>query len=222
MSEISFLAAFAIGLAGGAHCIGMCGGITLALQSAVPAGKSSYSYTLAYHFGRIFSYSIAGAIAGTLGNIATHANALGFSILTALSAALLILLGCYIGQWYMGITHLEKLGGILWRRIQPLAKRFIPFKTPLHSAAYGAVWGFLPCGLIYSTLSWALTTGSSINGALVMLAFGLGTLPAMLAVSFGASSIAAIFRHNIARQVIAISLVSFGLYLIFGLIQNIN
>ncbi|MDM7860829.1 sulfite exporter TauE/SafE family protein [Alteromonas sp. ASW11-36] len=222
MSDIGLFAAFVIGLAGGVHCFGMCGGITLALQSAVPAGKHSYAYTLAYHFGRIFSYAAAGALAGAIGSIATHASPFGFSVLSALSAVLLILLGCYIGQWYMGLSRLEQLGGVVWRQFQPLAKRFVPFKTPLHSIAYGAVWGFLPCGLVYSTLSWALTTGSWSRGALVMLAFGAGTLPAMLAVSFGAKSASVVFRHHITRQLIAVLLVSFGLYLIFTLFKNIN
>ena len=220
-TEISFLAAFLIGVAGGVHCLGMCGGITIALQSAIPNKQNAHVYTLSYHFGRIVSYSVAGAFTGLLGSIVSSQVKLGVSILTLLSATLLILLACYIGNWYRGLVVLERGGAVLWRKIQPIASRFIPFSSPMSALGYGMVWGWLPCGLVYSTLSWSLASGSWQNGGLVMLAFGLGTLPAMLAVSFGAESVKQLFQKSALRQGVAITLFAYGIYLFFVIATNI-
>jgi len=200
----------------------MCGGITLALQSAVPIKANSYLYSLGYHFGRISSYAVAGAFTGLLGSIVSSQIKLGISILTLLSAILLILLACYIGNWYRGLVLLERGGAVIWRKIQPLASRFLPFSSPLSAFGYGAVWGWLPCGLVYSTLSWSLASGSWQHGGLIMLAFGLGTLPAMLAVSFGAQSIKRLFQQAWLRQIIAVALLFYGSYLLFTAIINIS
>ena len=221
-TEISFLAALLIGLAGGVHCLGMCGGITIALQSAVPDKANSHAYALSYHLGRIGSYTIAGAFTGFLGSIVSSQIKLGISLLTLLSAILLILLACYIGNWYRGLVILERGGTIIWRQIQPLASRFLPFSSPVSAFGYGAVWGWLPCGLVYSTLSWSLASGSWFNGGLIMLAFGLGTLPAMLAVSFGAQSIKTLFQKAWLRQCVAVALLFYGTYLLFTAIINIK
>lgn len=221
-NEISFIAAMLIGLAGGVHCFGMCGGITIALQSAVPSGNKSYLYTLSYHLGRISSYALAGGLTGLVSSIVSSRLNIGISVLTLISATMLILLACYIGNWYRGLTALENIGAILWRRIQPLAKRFLPFSSPLSALGYGAVWGWLPCGLVYSTLSWSLASGSWTNGALIMFAFGLGTLPAMLAVSFGTESFKQLYQARYLKQFVAITLMSYGIYLIFWAIANIR
>lgn len=220
-TEISFFAALLIGLAGGVHCLGMCGGITVALQSAVPQGQSAHYYTLNYHFGRIFSYTLAGGLTGFIGSIISSQIAVGISLLSLLSALLLILLACYIGNWYRGLSALERMGAVVWRRIQPLASRFLPFSGPLSAFGYGAIWGWLPCGLVYSTLSWSLASGSWANGASIMLAFGLGTLPAMLAVSFGAQSVRQLFQQAWLRQCVAIGLMLYGIYLLFQFVINI-
>ena len=219
-AESSFITALLIGLAGGVHCFGMCGGITIALQSAVPVGQKAHGYALSYHLGRISSYIIAGAFTGLLGSIISSQIAIGVSLLSLLSALLLILLACYIGNWYRGLVVLERIGSIFWRKIQPAARRFLPFSTPLSAFGYGAVWGWLPCGLVYSTLSWSLASGSAVNGALIMLAFGLGTLPVMLAVSFGAHSVRQLFQHSWVRQCVAIGLLCYAIFLISALARH--
>lgn len=216
MIEISLATAFLIGIAGGVHCIGMCGGITVALQSAVPADGKPWIYACAYHLGRIFSYAIAGLCAGLLGAIVSHSSLInGVSLLTVLSGVMLILLGGHIASWFSLLHYFERQGGRLWRHIQPLSKSLIPFKHPFHAFVYGTVWGWLPCGLVYSTLSWSMASGEPISGLLVMLFFGLGTLPIMFAVSMGATQFAQLARSNAMRTVIAILLLGYGLYLIF-------
>ena len=222
MTEFGLLAAFLIGIAGGVHCFGMCGGITIALQAAVPKSRSSVPYTIAYHVGRITSYAIAGALAGAVGGIVSHTSSMGIHILSTLSIVLLILLACYIGNWYRGLTVLERAGGTLWRKLQPISKRLIPFPSPFHAVLYGAVWGWLPCGLVYSTLVWSMSSGDWLTGASYMFAFGIGTLPAMLAVSFGASYISPLMQLPITRQITAISLFAYAIFLIFNNIQHIN
>ena len=78
------------------------------------------------------------------------------------------------------LARLESLGAWLWRRIQPYSARFLPADTPAKAFALGTLWGWLPCGLVYSLLATALLSGGAGGGALVMLAFGLGTLPNLL------------------------------------------
>lgn len=214
MTEFSLLSAFLIGLAGGVHCLGMCGGITLAMRAASPAGSNHLPFAVSYHSGRIVSYAIAGALTGLIGSMvstSSHAAALSLNFL---SIVMLVLMALYIGQWYRGLTKLEQAGAVLWRHIQPFSKRFIPFKTPLHAFPYGAIWGWLPCGLVYSTLTWALASQSAQQGLLIMLAFGLGTFPIMILASVGASALLRVFKHPLTRQLFAFSLIIYAAFLL--------
>jgi len=220
MTDITLLSAFLMGLAGGVHCIGMCGGIASAFTFAIPKDGSHGIYILAYNCGRILSYSVAGAITGYLGSIASTSIHTSLPILTLISATFLILLALYISDWYKGLAYFERIGAHLWRKIQPLSKKLLPFKHPGYALAYGMVWGWLPCGLVYAALTWSLASGSTINGALFMLMFGLGTFPALIATSFGATFLIPLLQHKITRNVIAISLLSFAIVLIFRMFSH--
>jgi sulfite exporter TauE/SafE len=217
MLDINYLGAFLIGIAGGVHCIGMCGGIAGAFSFAIPKGQSQLPYICAYNLGRIISYTIAGAITGFVGGIATVNIQSGLPILQIISIIFLVLLALYIGDWYKGLSLLEKLGGKLWKKVVPLSKKLIPFKNPIYTIAYGMVWGWLPCGLVYSVLTWSLASESAMQGALVMFSFGLGTLPTLLAASLGASFLVPIFQHKMTRKIISIMLFGFSLILTFNL-----
>ena len=199
MSSVSLLPIFLIGLLGSVHCIGMCGGIVsafsvaagpvrripIALQRVEPLASRGGSLigVLAYNSGRIASYAAAGAIVGgaargaqTLVNLAQVQH-----VGQWLANLMLVALGLYLmGAWH-GLARLESLGRGLWRQVQPLTAHLLPADTPLKMLALGGVWGWLPCGMVYSVLLTALLTGSAGAGALVMLAFGLGTLPTLLA-----------------------------------------
>ena len=222
MSEFSYLSAFLIGLAGGVHCIGMCGGIASAFTFAIPKNHSHTPYIASYNFGRIFSYTIAGALTGYLGSLFTSSVATGLLILQSLSIVFLILLALYISNLYKGLIYFEKAGAKLWRYLAPIAKTLIPFKSPYHTFAYGMIWGWLPCGLVYSALTWSLASGSLVQGGLFMLCFGLGTLPALIATSMGAGFLIPILQNKVTRLTIAALLLLFAVLLILDLAPRIT
>ncbi|WP_394220222.1 sulfite exporter TauE/SafE family protein [Alteromonas gracilis] len=218
MEGINYFSAFLIGLAGGVHCVGMCGGIVAALRMVSPKGASAVPYTLAYNMGRIASYTLAGAITGALGKIAANYVPLANYALSLLSGIMLLLLACYLGKWWTGLALLENAGKGLFSKLQPLSKRFLPFKTPLSAIPYGFIWGWLPCGLVYSTLTWSLAAGNATQGAAVMFFFGLGTLPTLLAASAGSQYLIRSFQHTYFRQVIAAIMAIYATYLIHSAI----
>jgi sulfite exporter TauE/SafE len=198
----------------------MCGGVAMAFSSAIPNSANNLNYHLAYNFGRISSYVLAGAIAGYLGSLGEARLDIAFPLLSFLSATFLLLMGLYIGQWWMGLSRLEMIGSYLWRYMGPLSKRFLPFKTPLHAYFYGGIWGWLPCGLVYSALVWSMSSGGAQQGALVMLFFGLGTLPALLATGIGSDLIKELLSNSTTRKILAFSLVFMSIYLIFNIIKR--
>jgi sulfite exporter TauE/SafE len=196
----------------------MCGGIVAALRMVSPKGASAVPYTLAYNIGRITSYTLAGALTGALGKITADYIPLANYALSLLSGIMLFLLACYLGKWWTGLTVLENAGKGLFSKVQPLSKRFLPFKTPLSALPYGFIWGWLPCGLVYSTLTWSLAAGTAVEGAALMFFFGLGTLPTLLAASAGSQYLIRSFQHTYFRQVIAIIMAIYAAYLICGAI----
>jgi len=228
--SIDLLSAFIIGLLGSGHCIAMCGGITTMLTSALPASIKSKQQILVnnqksplkncnkttlvvcYNIGRITSYSLIGAIVGLTGTVAAKNIGMPLAGLRMFSAIFIILLGLYIGQWLMWLNRIEALGKHLWRYISPLSSKVIPVNSPSKALSLGFVWGWLPCGLVYSTLTWALASGSMLTGAGIMLCFGLGTLPALLTLSMGFSSIKNNLVKPSLRKTMALVLISFGIY----------
>ena len=194
MSATHLLAAALVGLLGGVHCVGMCGGIVGALAFALPPERRSpqgaLPFLIAYSAGRISSYALAGALFGGLGASATAALGGIKATETALALAaglFMVALGLYLGGWWRGLAHLERTGAHLWRRVEPLGRRLLPVRRVGDAWALGLVWGWLPCGLVYSVLVWALAAGSAGSGALLLASFGLGTLPTLLALGVVAS-----------------------------------
>jgi sulfite exporter TauE/SafE len=209
------LAGLAMGFLGSSHCIGMCGGIAGALSSANAGGtdRSHFGRSLAYNAGRIASYSVAGALAGGFGAaFAGIGGSGGMLALRGFAALLIIAVGLYVAGWSSAVVRIERLGGGLWRRIAPLARRARASSSPLAALAFGALWGWLPCGLVYSALVVAAASGSSASGALVMAGFGLGTLPALLAVGVLAGRGLATLRTPAARQVAGAMVIAFGIW----------
>lgn len=238
--SLDIFSAFIIGLLGSGHCLAMCGGITTMLTSAIekpstlPTAKASshgdipiqvtsqhsscspqtfqLNLVFFYHIGRISSYCLIGAIVGFTGSIAAKNIGLPIAGLRLVAAVFLIFLGLYIGQWLLWLNRIESLGKGLWGYISPLAKHVIPVDNRKKALGLGVLWGWLPCGLVYSTLTWALASGSMVTGAAIMLFFGLGTLPALVALSLGIGSIKKILVKVAFRKVMAISLISYGIY----------
>ncbi len=215
MLSIDYFSAFIIGLLGSGHCIGMCGGITTMLTSALSSQhKANTQLKLigAYHFGRIFSYALIGGIVGFSSSIAAKNIGVPLGYMRMFAAIFLILLGLYLGQWLMLLTKVETLGKFLWRYLSPLSKKFIPVNSPSQALALGSVWGWLPCGLVYSTLTWSLASGNSISGALIMLCFGLGTLPALLSLSLGSFGIKSLLTNSKFKKTMAFLIIIYGIY----------
>jgi uncharacterized protein len=196
MPDTGFIAVFLIGLLGGTHCMAMCGGIVAALSVQLPGQKPSWRLNLAYNVGRITSYAAAGAALGGLGSIGLLLNDILPVQLALYVAANLMLLA--LGLYLCGVTRAlaitERIGHRLWIRIQPLTRRYLPARRVSQALPLGLIWGFLPCGMVYSVLTMALLAGSAARGAGLMLAFGLGTLPNLLAAGLFASSLAKAMR----------------------------
>lgn len=189
MPELSYLTAFIVGLLGGGHCIGMCGGIIGALTLGLQRERhrsiaEMLPYQFAYNLGRVVSYTAAGALMGALGMLLAEVLPLYLAqrALLVLAGLFMLLLGLYLSGWWLLLSRLEALGGLLWRRIEPLGRRLFPVRTPGQALLLGLVWGWIPCGLVYSMLVNAVATGSVLRGALVMLAFALGTLPTLITI----------------------------------------
>lgn len=212
----SYIAIFLLGLLGGTHCVGMCGGIVSALTVQLPKAKPALHLQLAYNAGRIASYAIAGAIMGGIGSMGLLLNGVlpMQMAMYVLANALLVAMGLYL----LGFSHIaaimERVGRRLWRHLQPHTRRFLPVRSVTQAFPLGMLWGWLPCGLIYSALSVALMSGSAARGALTTLAFGLGTLPNLLL----AGMLLVRFRGFVQKQAVRVSsgmlVLGFG---VFGL-----
>jgi len=213
------LTAFLIGVTGGVHCFGMCGGIVGALTLGLPPAPghplwTRLPYLLAYNVGRIASYIVAGALAGGVGAWAAHLLAVHQAqlALQIFAGLFMILLGGYLAGWWLILNRVEQAGGVLWRRIEPLGRRLFPVRTPAQALGIGLVWGWLPCGLVYSVLVWAIAAGGAAQGALLLLSFGLGTLPALLAMGATAATLATFVRRPAVRAVAGGLVILFGVY----------
>jgi sulfite exporter TauE/SafE len=221
MNGLNLLPLFIAGLAGSVHCVGMCGGVVGALSTAgggriqVTRGAQAIAplRILAYNAGRIGSYMLAGAIAGGL--------AQGAALLVRVSAiqtaaywlanGMLLLLGLYLMDAWRGLARVEAGGALIWRRVQPLIRGFMPMNTLPKAFALGALWGWIPCGMVYSVLLTAMLSGSAVHGALVMMAFGLGTLPMLLALGVAGARVRAALQRRGVRMAAGALVLGFGL-----------
>jgi len=181
-------AAFFVGLLGGTHCAGMCGAIVGTLTSGLDGGirASRWRFVraqLAYNTGRISSYTAAGLLFGAVGQQAAGWGWLeGFPLGRIIAGVIMILFGIYLAGWWHALLFLERIGAHLWRYIEPLGRRLLPVHSAGQALLLGMVWGWLPCGMVYSVLALALASGSGMDGGAIMLAFGVGTLPTMLTI----------------------------------------
>ena len=210
MTELGYASALGLGLAGAGHCLGMCGGIAAALSLG---GSGSPTITLAYHAGRISSYTLLG---GALGYAAGSIDIAAWTVgLRYLAGFMLVGMGLYIADWWRGMALLERAGARLWRPVQRLSSRWLPVRHWPQGFALGLCWGLMPCGLIYSSLAWAATAQHAPTSALMMFLFGLGTLPAMLATSLGAQGLQAFLKKRGLKLLIAVLLVVSGAWTLY-------
>ncbi|WP_257285338.1 sulfite exporter TauE/SafE family protein [Endozoicomonas sp. SESOKO1] len=223
MNEVpTLLSALTLGILGSAHCIGMCGGITSALSLSL-AGRSRaqiFWLMLTYHLGRITSYSIAAfllaSIGWYLGGISPEVK-MG---LRYFAAIMLIAMGLYLTGWWRGLTYLEKIGHKLWQHIQPKAKALLPINNVANALTVGMLWGWLPCGLVYSTLAWSATQGNPVQGALLMASFGIGTIPSVFLLGAFSRQLSGIIQASITRNLAGLLIILFGLWSMPGAHQK--
>lgn len=208
-------AMFLLGAASGLHCVAMCGGIVGAFSSSsrvIFRKEELLKRQVAFNFGRVSSYAVAGAAAGALGTVAQYAG-LVLSVQTGLyilAHAVVILVALHVAGARNLLAPFERIGQPLWRRVQPFAARFFSSPRTSHAAAAGVLWGLLPCGLVYGALATAVLAGEPLNGAAAMAAFGLGTLPWLLAAGTGAAQVRRHLDRPAVRAAFALGLAGFG------------
>lgn len=218
MTELlpQLLSALILGLLGGAHCLGMCGGLMGALTLAIPPERRQQRplLLLAYNTGRILSYALAGLLLGLAGWLLSSGPLA--ILLRSLAGLLLICMGLYLAGWWSGLTRIEKLGRGLWHHLHPITKRFMPITSPWRALLLGGLWGWLPCGLVYSTLLWAASQGDALHSAALMSAFGLGTLPVLLMTGLAAEQLCKLLRLSSVRVGAGLLVIIFGLWTLAG------
>ncbi len=208
--------AFLAGFFGSGHCLGMCGPIVVLMETA---GDSSGNFNdvlrrLTYNAGRMLFYVLLGATAGALGLVLTKITGvnIGLSALRILAGLLVITLGVNLLLDLQVLRFLERGGAVVWKRLSPLARHVLPVTTPPRALAAGFIWGALPCGLVYSAVAIAATSGSAADGALIMLVFWIGTLPALLVAGASARKLGSWVRHPMVRRLTGITLIGIGVF----------
>jgi uncharacterized protein len=216
MSVMLVVTALLMGFLGSSHCVVMCGGVVAMSCSALPLARrgtlrAQLPYVLSYNAGRIASYAAAGALVGAvgagLGTFGPVSHAL--LVLRLVAGLMMIAVGFYLAGWGRPLRWMERAGEPMWRRIAPLARKLVPVRTPWQAAALGLVWGWMPCGLVYAALAASVTSGSSLGGAVTMGAFGLGTLPMLVAMGSAAALVTRLARSRL-RFATAVAIALFG------------
>jgi len=215
----SYLVAFVMGLFSSMHCIGMCGSIigtlTLSLSPEIRNNKKRLlPFVFNYNFGRITSYAIAGALVGAIEALLTMhlGETHGHRFLQLLSAVIMASAGLYIAGWFPRFAYIEKTGMLLWKKIEPYGRKLIPVKNLKQAYFFGMIWGWLPCGLVYSALALAATAGDASKSSLTMLAFGLGTLPAVIGVGVMTQLLTRLSRIKRFKEAVGLLMIILALF----------
>jgi len=215
MTELnaSLTAALLTGLLGSAHCLGMCAGISglFAMHTSAAGLRRQLPMALTYNAGRLASYAILGFVVAALGTrLVGLTPALAGPVRLA-AGVIIILIGLQIAFDLRVLGGLERMGSMIWERVAPLTKGLLPVNSAPRALGLGLLWGLLPCGLVYSVLLVAATSAEAADGALVMVAFGLGTTPAMLMTGLGAARLARIMQRKRTRLGAGLLIVLLGI-----------
>ena len=210
--EAMLLTALTVGVLGGVHCLGMCGGMVGAMTLRRMDKKSTLGAQLLFNGGRLASYVTAGALAGGMGGAGIAAGTLlpAQIMLFVVANGLMILLGLHLAGAGSTLLALESTGAKLWRAARPLTARLPSGESALGRFSAGLAWGWTPCGLVYSMLALSLVSGSALRGAAVMLAFGLGTLPNLLAAAWLLARFGDRLRRRSTRIFAGVLIATFG------------
>jgi len=217
-STALYLTAFLLGLFSTVHCIVMCGSVIGALTLSLPvevreSQRKMFPYVFNYNLGRLLSYGAAGIVVGLLSS--PIANYGGHEILRYLSFFVMVAMGLYLAGWFPNFARMEQVGAPIWKLLQPIGQKLLPVRN--HSQAFflGMIWGWLPCGLVYSALAIAITAADPIKASVVMLAFGAGTLPAVMGAGLFTGLLSSMARIKHLRQFAGVSIVLMALVTTF-------
>lgn len=212
MLEVDGMALFLAGLLGGGHCAGMCGGIVAAFSLQLPLG-SRWQWHLAFNLGRILGYGLMGVVLAGLASLFARATLDSFQAGLLLASRLLLIgMGLQIAGWAGWIRRIEKIGLPVWRKIQPIMARMLPVRNLWQCLLVGGLWGWLPCGLVYTASLAAMTSADPLKGGGMMLLFGLGTLPNLLLIAAGSELLRDALRQKWVRRVLGLILICVGLF----------
>ena len=219
--QITVLTLFLLGFFGGGHCVGMCGGLSSAFALQLPPHIHRFWLILLLNIGRITSYVIIGVLMGAIGQIGISLDETRWlqNGLYVAANLLLLFLGLYLAGLSTTVAKIENLGRPIWRRLNPLLNRLLPIKSVPACFGVGVLWGWLPCGLVYSASLYSLGSGSAAQGGLYMLAFALGTLPNLLAMGLFATQLKGWLQNRNVRLVAGLLVCAWAiwqLWLFFG------
>lgn len=219
MLTATLLSALLMGLIGSTHCVGMCGGIisTLSTNFSNKNLSQAFSIQLFYNIGRISSYSFIGLLVGLFASQLMALLPDPHTVSMKISGLFFILLGLYISQLLNSFKYLEAAGQKLWLIIEPFGRKYLPAQNNWNALKLGLVWGWLPCGLVYSALALAVTQLNPLHSALTMFVFGLGTLPTLLLIGHFAQNVKKILQNKTVRITLGLILIIYGLSQIIGL-----
>jgi putative membrane protein len=199
--DITFFTLFLLGFFGGTHCVGMCGGLSSAFALQLPPHLNRLGLIVLLNLGRISSYVLIGLIVGLVGQIGISLDDTRWlqNGLYVAANVLLLLLGLYLAGLSTAATQIERIGRPIWKRLNPILNRLLPIKSVPACFGVGMLWGWLPCGLVYSASLYALGSGNAVQGGLYMLAFALGTLPNLLAMGIFAAQLKTLLQRRAIR-----------------------
>ena len=211
----SLFSAFFLGMLGSLHCVGMCGGIIglLSLNQPNLSPFQQIKRHVLYNIGRIISYTFLGLLVAALWGSFQNLSPMVTLVTRVLAGIVVVLSGCYVAGWTNAIKQLEHLGKIIWKPLQPLSKSVLPIRFSYQCLFLGLIWGWLPCGLVYSALAFAALSDTAAQGALKMLFFGLGTLPAVLGTGLMAQKIYTVLQIPQVRQAFGSLIVFLGIWI---------
>jgi len=216
INELDIFGAFLVGLLGVGHCLGMCGPVATLLSINLKSNSFSKQlpYLFLYNLGRITSYMVMGGIMALSAHFLAQLVSLEHSLITLrfLASVLIILTGFHLLNWLHLINKIERLGLPVWAQLKPIAQSFIPLQSPWQAFPFGLLWGWLPCGLVYTMLSWSLASGSFSGGALTMGAFGLGTFMPMLLIGLSGEKIKRYLKSPKIKFITGLTLICYGIY----------
>lgn len=220
-ADVSFLTLFILGFFGGTHCVGMCGGLSSAFALQLPPHIPRIVLIVLMNVGRLCSYVLIGVLMGALsqlGLVLDETRSVQM-VLFVLANGLLLLMGLYLaGVWSLA-AKVELIGKPIWRKLNPLLNRLLPIQSVGACFGVGMLWGWLPCGLVYNASLYALGSGSAVQGGWLLLAFGLGTLPNLLAVGVFAAQLQGILQNRVVRLVAGLLVCAWAIWALVRFFQ---